>query len=149
MELFDDGAEPSTIGYTAEALQATSTDPVLRDRLLTADAVIRARVVTLTTREAGLGWLVGFRSIETLAGTPPPGEISLQISPTDEAAGLIRAFEDRLVGTSVVLFLRSFRPAPSGTLGGGDTRSLHFHIAADSPAELRAIRAAALLSEVK
>jgi hypothetical protein len=148
VELFDDGAEPSTIGYTGDALQLTSTDPVLRDRIQTADAVFRARIVTVTTRESGLGWLVGFRAIEMLAGTAPPGDVSLQISPSDEAAGLLRAFDDSLVGTSIVLFLRSFAPPASSTLGS-DARTVHFHIAADSPAELRAIRASSLLSEVK
>ncbi len=148
VELFDDGAEASAIGYTAEALQPTPSDPVLRDRILTADAVVRVRVVTLTTRESGLGWLVGFRAVETLAGTAPAGEIALLVNPADEAAGLIRAFEDRLVGTSFVLFVRSFRPASTSS-GGGDARAVHFHIAADSPAEVRAIRASSLLSQVK
>jgi hypothetical protein len=146
VELFDDGAEPSTIGYTADALQATATDAVLRDRIQTADAVLRARIVTVTTRESGLGWLVGLRPFETLAGTPPGGDLTLQVTPTDSAAGLLRAFEDRLVGTSVVLFVRSFLPS---LLTGGDARTAHFHIAADSPAEVRAIRASTLLSEVK
>jgi hypothetical protein len=146
VELFDDGAEPSTIGYTGDALQATSADPVLRDRIQTADAVFRARIITLTTRESGLGWLVGFRPLETLGGTAPSGDVSLQVSPTDAAAGLLRAFEDRLVGTSVVLFVRAF---VASATAGADARTVHFHIAADSPAEVQAIRASTLLSEVK
>jgi len=147
VELFDDGADPSTIGYTADALQPAATDPILRDRLQTADAVFRARIVTLTTRESGLGWLVGFRPLETLAGTAPSGDVSLQVSATDAAAGLLRAFEDRLVGTSVVLFVRAF--VPSSSAAGADPRTVHFHIAADDPAEVRAIRSSSLLSEVK
>jgi hypothetical protein len=87
-ELFDDAIEPSAVGYRLESIPS-SMRPHLRERTLAADAVVRARAVTLTANhdEAANSWQVGLRTIETLAGANPPVTFTLQIRGTDPSAG--------------------------------------------------------------
>ncbi len=141
-ELFDDAIDPASVGYAANDVTGHDADRVLRERTQAADGVVRARIVTLTSRESESGWLLGLRPVETLAGTPPAGgDVTLQIQSTDRAAGVLRAMEGHLVGMTVVAFLRAFARDV-------DTRELHFHIAPDNRNQVDAVRASALLEEV-
>jgi hypothetical protein len=141
-ELFDDGIDPATVGYTANDVTGLEADRVLRERTQAADGVVRARIVTLTSRESESGWLVGLRPLETLAGAAPiGGDIALQVKASDRAGGVLRATEGRLVGMTVIAFLRAFAHDV-------DARDLHFHIAPDNPLLVSAVRASALLEEV-
>ena len=106
------------------------------------DAVVRARVTTVTSKEEdrGRSWQLGFHSLERLGGTGPlETDFVLRVGPTDAAAGLVRAFETRLIGQTFVGFVREFiRP-------GGETE-LHFHLAPDTKDEVDAVTAAILLN---
>ncbi|MCL2450176.1 MAG: hypothetical protein FWD17_14610 [Polyangiaceae bacterium] len=147
-ELFDDAIEPAAVGY---ALESTPTfkAPALRDRTLTADAVVRARAVTLTSshEDASGSWQLGLRTLETLAGTAAPGSFTLEIKATDPSAGVIRASEGRIAGMTFVAFLRAF--AEPAKQREERSAQLHFHVAPDSKDEVDAVRKAALLGEVR
>jgi hypothetical protein len=148
-ELFDDAVEPSAVGYTLESTPS-SKRPHLRDRTLAADAVVRARVVTVTSdsRDAAGALQVGLRTIETLSGANPPNSFTLLIKNTNPSAGVVRDVESRIAGMTFVAFLREFAPAPGPEEANGPgAAQLHFHVAPDSKDEVDAVREAALLGE--
>ncbi|MGD0674289.1 MAG: cobalamin ABC transporter substrate-binding protein [Polyangiaceae bacterium] len=147
MELFDDAIEPTAVGYELDSALPPTQSPVLRERTQTADAVIRARVVTVTStpEDSGRSFQIGLRTLEGLAGSQGPAALTLHIRETDPAAGIVRAAESHLIGLTVIAFLRQFRARDHATPDG----QLHFHIGPDSKAELRAVREAVLLGEVR
>ena len=74
-ELFDDVIEPAAVGYQgADDGDSRKGDALLRERTQTGDAVVRARVVTVTSgpESQGDGWRIGLRTLETIAGKRPP-----------------------------------------------------------------------------
>jgi hypothetical protein len=147
-ELFDDGIEPAAVGFTLDPSDSPQGDTRLRQRIQTGDAVVRARVRTVTSRVEGQGraWQLGLHVVERLAGRGPlADDFALSILPADPASGLIRAFEARLIGQTFVVFVREF--SHPGSLPG-DPGDLHFHVAAETPDELNAITAAVLLDRV-
>ena len=153
-ELFDDTIEPAAVGYGgAEQSRSRKDDAILRERTQTADAVVRARVVTVTSgpEGQGAGWQIRLRTLETVAGKPSPdGEFSFFVASKGPAAGMVRMLEARLVGATFVVFKRQFGPVV-GDGGDRDRRGLdlHFHFAKDDKDELGAVREAGLLGEVR
>jgi hypothetical protein len=150
-ELFDDAIEPEAVGYSGgDQGIAPRNNPLLRERTQTGDAVVRARVVTITSspEDNGHTWLIGLRRLETLAGKhAPDADFSFRVDERSPAAGLVRALEARLVGTTLVVFVREFgAPNSDGQLSGGQ---LHFHFAKDDAEELGAVRQASLLGDVQ
>jgi hypothetical protein len=154
-ELFDDVIEPAAVGYQG-AIEGGSPrdDAMLRERTQTGDAVVRARVVTVTSgpESQGDGWRIGFRTLETIAGKrPPEGEFTFVVEGKAPAAGIVRMLEARLVGATFVVFVRTFGHAGEGVDPAPDPGSaeLHFHFAKDDKDELGAVREASLLGEVR
>ncbi len=142
VELFDDEIEPATVGYAASDVSAPNDVRTLRDRTQTADGVVRARVETVTSGEIDGAWLLGFHSVETLAGThSPPPDFTLQVTAGPARNGVLREFEAQSVGKTVVAFLSQFA-------GPGGRRETHFHIAPDNKKQIDAVRNAVLLGEV-
>jgi hypothetical protein len=148
-ELFDDAIEPTAVGFAFAV--GTDADPasVLRERTQAADAVVRARIVTVTSGrgEDGRGWQVGLKTIEPLAGGHPPETFSWLIRSKDPAAGIVRAGEGRVVGATVIAFLRDF--AVTSGSDGRKGRQIHFHAANDSKTQRDAVRASAALGEFR
>jgi hypothetical protein len=153
-ELFDDVIEPEAVGYQgADEGRSRGNDALLRERTQTGDAVVRARVVTVTSgpESRGEGWRLGLRTLETLAGKrPPETDFTFIVEGNAPAAGIVRMLEARLVGHTFVVFVRTFgrdiREEPSSDGSGAD---LHFHFAKDDKDELGAVREANLLGEVR
>jgi hypothetical protein len=147
VELFDDGIEPSAVGYPLEAGAAPMTDNRLRERTQTGDAVVRARVITFTSKEEdqGRSWQIGMRTLERLAGTGPLDQhFTVTVQSTDPAAGIVQGLGGKLVGSTFVAFVREFeRPRSPGD------SDLHFHFAADSKDEVGAVKSAVLLDQVR
>jgi hypothetical protein len=150
-ELFDDAIEPTAVGGFRLGLPTDSGgttprgDNRLRERSQVGDAVVRARVTTVTSKEEdrGRSWQLGFHSLERLGGGGPlETDFVLRVGPTDAAAGLVRAFETRLIGQTFVGFVREF------IRQGGETE-LHFHLAADTKDEVDAVTAAVLLNPAR
>ncbi len=146
-QLFDDTIEPSALGFTSEPSKAPRGDTLLRERTQVGDAAMHVRVVTVTLRNEGSGrtWQMGLHSLETLAGAHPPApDFTLQVEATDPAAGLLRAFEARLIGMTFVAFVREF--------GGADPSEgarWHFHLAHDDKDEIDAVRSASALGRLR
>lgn len=145
--LFDDAIEPTAIGYPMAEGTPPLRDNLLRERTEVGDAVVRARVTTVTSKQEdrGRSFQLGFRALERLAGSGPlDPDFTLQVDATDPAAGIVRAYENRLIGATFVVFVRAF--ARPGADAEGD---LHYHIAADQKDELDAVRSAVLLEQVR
>ena len=152
-ELFDDVIEPEAVGYQRSLRQRDSPkhDALLRERTQTGDAVVRARVVTVTSgpESHGAGWRIGLRTLETLAGKrPPQGDFTFVVDGNAPAAGIVRMLEARLIGTTFVVFVRDVRSRRRGRRcgGGAGAAELHFHFAKDDKDELGAVREASLLA---
>jgi hypothetical protein len=146
-DLFDDGIDPIAVGYQLEPGPAPSTDAKLRERVQTCDAVVRARVVTVTSKKEdnGRSWQLGLHLLERLAGTGPVDpDFALDVESTDPGAGMVKAFESTLVGATFVVSIRTF--AHAGSPGDAD---LHFHLSADKADVLAAVKEATLLQQVK
>jgi hypothetical protein len=155
-ELFDDVIEPAAVGYQGAIHGASPrVDAMLRERTQTGDAVIRARVVTVTSgpESHGDGWRIGLQPLETLAGKrPPDGEFTFVVEGTAPAAGIVRTLEARLIGATFVVFLRAFGHVDVGAADPASdhhSAELHFHFAKDDRDELGAVREASLLGEVR
>ena len=129
------------MGYGGDRAIAPKNDALLRERTQTGDAVVRARVVTVTSspEDNGHTWLIGLRTLEKLAGKRPlDREFSFRVEGQGPAAGIVRALEARLVGATFVVFAREF-----------DAGQLHFHFGKDDTDELGAVREASLLGDVR
>jgi hypothetical protein len=154
-ELFDDVIEPAAVGYQdADQGGAPKDDALLRERTQTGDAVVRARVVTVTSgpESQGHGWRIGLRTLETVAGKrPPEAEFTFVVEGKAPAAGIVRMLDARLVGATFVVFVRTFDHADDASDPGAahGAAELHFHFAKDDKDELGAVREASLLGEVK
>jgi hypothetical protein len=154
-ELFDDVIEPEAVGYQgADYGDSRKNDALLRERTQTGDAVVRARVVTVTSgpESRGAGWRIGLRTLETVAGKRPPvNEFTFIVEGNGPAAGIVRMLEARLVGTTFVVFVRRFDHADNGGAREADPAGAeqHFHFAKDDKDELGAVREASLLGEVR
>jgi hypothetical protein len=151
-ELFDDVIEPAAVGYGgADTGGSPKDNALLRERTQTGDAVVRARVVTVTSEPEAHGdeWRIGLKTLETVAGKhPPEGEFTFVVQGSTPAAGIVRTLEARLIGSTFVVFLRQFERARKDA-AEGSAAQLHFHFAKDDKDELGAVREASLLGEVR
>jgi hypothetical protein len=148
-ELFDDVIEPKSVGLGLDGAGVPKSDPVLRERTQVADAVLHVQVATLSSKREGVttGYTIGFRILEKLAGSAsPPDDFSVKLDKTSPSLGIVRNFEERLVGKKFVIFVRAFT---FGDGVSGDDSDFHFHVVPDTKAEIDAIRAAAILAEMK
>jgi hypothetical protein len=144
-ELFDDGIEPGAVGYAVGASTSVG-DKLLPERTGASDGVLRARVVTVTSKqeERGRSLMIGLHPVETLAGrNGPTADFTLTVSPHAPSAGILHAMEDRLVGLGFVVFVRGF--ARAGEADG----ELHFHIGRDDQDEASRIREADALNSFR
>jgi hypothetical protein len=140
-QLFDDGVEAKALGF--EISDSTAKDDrLLADRVEASDGVVRARVVTVTSKaeDSGVGLLLSLHAVETLTGRrAPAGDFTLLAPSKAPATGMLTASEGRLVGMTFVVFVRGF--ASEGEEPDG---SLHFHLAPDGKDEQDKVRAASL-----
>jgi hypothetical protein len=148
-ELFDDAIEPMAVGYPMDTTASPQGDTRVRERTQTGDAVVRARVMTVTSKveDSGRSWQIGLHIVDRLGGAGPlENEFTLVVAPHGAAAGIVQAFEARLIGKVFIVFVREFshEGAPPGEAG-----DLRFHVAADSPDEQKAVNAAILAQEVR
>ncbi len=157
-ELFDDAIEPDAVGFRLAATGTVPDDTVMRERTQAADAVVRARVVTVTSNrdDSGPAWQIGLATVDVLASArtpatgsrpPPPTTFTWLIRSRDPAAGIVRASEGAMVGKTLVAFLRTFAGPPSSD--GAPTSEIHFHAAPDSKKEIEGVRSAAALGEFR
>jgi hypothetical protein len=137
--------EPRAVGLGLD-LDASSTprgDRYFRERAQAADIIVRARVSTVTGKQDGpdTSYHVGFKVIEVLGGTHPLGdELVVRIDRSSPGIGVVRSFEGRLVGRTMVVVARAFvRP-------DGD-QEIHVHVAPDTKEVVAAVHEAVILGE--
>ena len=133
--LFETAFVPGTAG----------DDPRFADRVRAAHSIWLVKVATVS-REGSLGnnrrYEVTLRTLEGLAGPPPPPQISLTISGKDPSFHWLDRVGGAWVGRELFLMTRNFR--------AGERSVLHFHGEPDTPelqARIRSIRAAASARE--
>jgi hypothetical protein len=149
VELFDDGIEPLAVGYPMDTSAPPGGDTRVRERTQTGDAVVRATVMTVTSKveDSGRTWQIGMHTVERLGGSGPlDKDFTLSVGSHDPAAGLVQAFEAKMIGKSVIVFVREFAKEGAPPEEAGDLR---FHVAADSADEQKAVKAAILAQEVR
>jgi len=145
--LFDDGIEGTLAWSRQEGTSGEAQAPVdreLRERVRLGDSVVRAKVLTVTSRQVELDhrWVLVVRPIEHLTGNASPGaELALELG-DGPWTSRVDPMRDGLVGSEVVAFLRAY----SGANGG---HQVHFHILRADRSRLLAIRNEALLKQVQ
>jgi hypothetical protein len=143
-ELFDDVIEPGAVGVSLDPGDDPRTDRRVRERAQIGDATVRLRITTLTTKEedSGTRYIVGVQVVEKLTGQyPPPPTFELSLGRTSPSVGIVKAMDNQLVGKTFIAFLRTF------VRGDGD-HELHFHLGADTKAEVEAVTDAAALLQL-
>lgn len=144
-DLFDDTIEPAAVGLDFDKGYSAKSDAMLRERAQVADAVLRVKVQTVTSKKDGpdATYQLGLRTVEQLAGAHPPGpEFQVTITKASESYGIMKNFESRLVTYPFVVFVREFVRAD------GD-RETHFHLAPDSREVKAAVGDASALGDLK
>ncbi len=144
-ELFDDAIEARAVGLDPEAAGSVRGDSTFRERVQLADAALRVRVDTVTSKQedTGTSYQVGFRVIDKLAGVhPPPEAFSVKVDRTSPSSGILKSYESQLVGKRFIAFVRLFG-APDGD------RDYHFHLAPDTKDVEAAVREATILENFK
>ena len=147
-ELFDDAIEPTAVGFPMDPSGSPQGDTRVRERTQTGDAVVRARVRTVTSKveDRGRSWQLGFHIVERLGGTGPlETDFTLAVQPSDPASGIVQGFEARLIGKTFIVFVREFSHAGAPP---GDPGDLRFHVAGDTPDQVKAVNAGVLREEV-
>jgi|GEM_PF-1217098 len=144
-ELFDDAIEPRAVGLELDRGGPPRGDAMLRERTQVGDAVLRARIDTVTIHEDGVDtrFDLGLQTIESLAGSHAPSTgFSVRLGKGSPSTGIVRSMQTRLSGKTFVVFLREFIRAD------GDTE-LHFHMAPDDKEEKAAVRDSAALQSLR
>jgi len=144
-DLFDDTIEPAAVGQDFDRGYVPRSDPALRERAQTGDAVVRVRVSTVTSKTDGpsVTYQLGLHTVELLAGKhAPPADFAVQITKASESYGIVKSMESRLIGYAFVAFVREFATP------GGD-RELHFHLAPDTKEVKTAVGDAMALGALK
>lgn len=124
------------------------------DRVRAAHSIWLVKVATIS-REGSMGgnrrYELTFRTLEGLAGPPPPPLVSLTISGKDPSFHWLDRVGGAWVGRELLLMARDYRANEAGEPGeAGTTQVMHFHGEPNTPelqARIRAIRAAATAAE--
>lgn len=143
-ELFDDVIEPRAVGLEVDAAATPRSDPALRERAQTGDAVVRVRVETVTQSGYGqnLRHQLTLATLEKLTGErPPPAAFSVSMDESSPSAGIVRSLESRLGGKTFIAFVRAFNR--------DGERQYHFHMMADAKDVRDAVQEAAALGDFK
>jgi hypothetical protein len=139
-QLFDNGFDAGALGLGFDTLLPSGNDRLLRERTQTADSVVRARIVTVTSQKDGAiaTSQIAMTVLQDLAGQhPQTREFVLQVAAEDPANGTLKALQGGLVGKTFVVFLREFAAA-------GGQSAVHFHVSRDDPDMVNQVQAAAL-----
>lgn len=143
-ELFDDVIEPRAVGLELNVTAVPRSDPTLRERTQTGDAVLRVRVDTVT--QSGYGKQVRHQltlsTLEKLTGEhPPPQNFVVTMDESNPSIGIVRSLEARLGGKTFIAFVKAFNQ--------DGERQYHFHLAADAKDVRAAVQEAIDIGEFK
>jgi hypothetical protein len=144
-ELFDDAIDPRAVGLNLDDTRTPQTDAAVRERTQVGDAVVRAKVQTITQKHDGdaVEYQLGLVVLEKLGGEhPPTDEFVVRFDKTSPSAGIVRSLDARLGGKTFIVFVKQFK----GT--DGEPR-YYAHFAADTKDVMAAVKDAMALSEFK
>jgi hypothetical protein len=145
VELFDDGIDPKAVGLDYDGALDPRLDTKFRERAQISDAVLRAKVDTVTVRGDGPGarYDLAFKTIEKLSGeNAPPSDFTLHIEEVNPSSGIVRTMQTALGGKSFVTFVREFQRADGEA-------EWHFHLSPDTKEAVSAARDAFAAYEMK
>lgn len=144
-ELFDDAIDPRAVGLNLDEARTPQTDAAVRERTQVGDAVVRARVSTVTQKRNGddVEYQLGLQTLEKLAGEhAPPDIFVVRFDKASPSAGIVRSLDARLGGKTFVVFVKEFK-GPDGE------PRFYAHFAADTKDVVAAVKDAVALSEFK
>jgi len=144
-ELFDDAIDPRAVGLNLDEARTPQTDAAVRERTQVGDAVVRAKVQTVTQKRNGddVEYQLGLQVLEKLAGEHEPPEIfAVRFDKASPSAGIVRSLDARLGGKTFVVFVKEFK-------GSDGEPRFYAHFAADSKDVIAAVKDAVALSEFK
>jgi hypothetical protein len=144
-ELFDDAIDPRAVGLNLEMARTPQSDTLVRERTQVGDAVVRARVDTVTQRRNGddVEYQLGLHVLEKLTGAhPPPDDFVIRFDKGSPSTGIMRSLDERLGGKSFVVFVREFK-------GPDNEPRFYAHLSPDTKDVVAAVKDAVALSEFK
>jgi hypothetical protein len=143
VELFDDKIDAEAVGLGTVDVQPRN-DPVRHERVNQADAIARLRVSTVTVdMVAGQPlYHVSFVVVASLVNKDfSDNRIELSIGPSSPSFGIVKWLDTRIVGRTFIGFVRRF--------AGAEEPVIRFHLSADSPDVVAAVREATTLGDLK
>ncbi len=145
VELFDDGIDPKAVGLDYDGALDPRLDTKFRERAQLSDAVLRAKVDTVTVRGEGAAarYDIAFKTLDKLSGeNPPQADFTLHIEEANPSSGIVRTMQTTLGGKSFVTFVREFIRADGEA-------EWHFHLSPDTKEAVSAARDATTMAEMK
>jgi hypothetical protein len=152
-DLYDDGIDPHAFGVELETPIDYRRDLRFQERVKASDAIVRARISTVTNDVGAsrITYQIALSEIEHLGGTVPadqwPKEITVRVDANSPAFGIVKSFEERLIGKSLVVFVKNFTRSVAGDSLEGD--ELHFHGAPDDANTLGALKDVLLVQQFR
>lgn len=139
--LFDDAIDPVALVPSLDDPNATPpiADAILRERAQVGDAVVRARVDTVTMKKEereghAVTFELGLRVVEKLAGDVPD-ELVVRLGKKSPSAALVESLGAQLTKRTFVVFVRAFR-------GANGKPRYYAHFSSDAPDVVVAVKAA-------
>ena len=140
--LFDDRIDANAVGL-ADVASKPRSDPALRARAQTAEAVGRVRVATVSVDSAG-GRPTYHLTLQMVGSVVRRGleddHVEISVRSDSPAFGVVKWLDTRLIGKTFIGFFHRY--------AGTEEAQLRFHLSADDAEVLGAVREAAVLSEV-
>jgi hypothetical protein len=121
-ELFDDSVSPRFVN------PGNSSDRHFHSRLVEADAVLEARIVTVNTesRDGIATFQLSLEPLRPLIGALPTGHLAVSIPPRHPSYVMIRTGRQRLVGQRAIVIVKNFRSEDTSVVA-------HVRIEPDDP----------------
>jgi len=144
-ELFDDAIDPRAVGLNLDEARTPQSDSAVRERTQVGDAVVRAKVQTVTQKRNNddVEYQLGLVVLEKLGGEhAPPDEFVVPFDKNSPSAGIVRSLDARLGGKTFIVFVRQFK-GPDGE------PRFYAHFSADTKDVIAAVKDAMALSEFK
>lgn len=136
-QLFDDTIDAAAVGLDINQTFDPGADPNLDNRVRSSDAILRARILTVSSR-GDISRPTFQLSLATQGEAfsekaPVKSPFNLRVDSTGPSAGIVKHLESGLIGKTFIVFVREFvRP-------DGDTE-LHFHMSPDTKLMTKALQ---------
>jgi hypothetical protein len=143
VDLFDDKIDADAVGLATVNVNPRN-DPVFHERVGQAEAIARWRVSTVTVdMVAGqpLYHVIFVVATPLVSKEFSESRMELSIGPSAPSFGIVKWLDTRIIGRTFIGFVRRF--------AGAEEPVIRFHLSADSPDVLAAVREATTLGDLK